>query len=57
MSIKEQLVDLVRAQGFDFMTACELVTTCLREFKESGARSKTYIVGRAQFTLNRVVEE
>jgi len=30
MTIKEQLVEIVRAEGYDFMTACEVVTNALQ---------------------------
>jgi len=29
MTIKEQLVEIVRQEGYDFMTACEVVTNAL----------------------------
>ena len=30
MTIKEQLVEIVRQEGYDFMTACEVVTNALQ---------------------------
>ena len=30
MTVKEKLVEIVRAEGYDFMTACEVVTDALQ---------------------------
>jgi len=30
MTVKEKLVEIVRAEGYDFMTACEVVTNALQ---------------------------
>jgi hypothetical protein len=49
--MKDQLVELVQAQGYDFMTACELVSKCLCEFIASGKPSAKYDIGGASFTL------
>ena len=29
MTVKEKLVEIVRQEGYDFMTACEIVTNAL----------------------------
>jgi hypothetical protein len=51
MGVKEQLVEIVRGEGYDFMTACELVTDCIKEFKASGKREARYYIGRTSFTI------
>jgi len=58
MSIKEQIVEKLRAAGYDFLTACEDASTIMREFKESGDKSCTFhvIANRKitdSFILNR----
>ena len=30
MTVKEQLVEIVRHEGYDFMTACEVVTNAIQ---------------------------
>ena len=56
MSIKEQLVGIVQAEGYDFMTACELVSRCMAEFAQSGRAAATYYIGKSQFTLRQKVK-
>lgn len=49
--MKAQLIELVRAEGYDFVTAAGLVSQCLAEFKASGKRRATYHIGRSSFTV------
>ena len=44
MSVKEQLIELIRSQGYDFFTAAELAHNCLEEFKASGKTEEIYHV-------------
>lgn len=51
MTVKEQIVEIIRAEGYDFITACELATKCIAEFKVSGEQSSRYHIGHTSFTL------
>lgn len=51
MTIKEQLVEIIRKQGYDFVSACELADNYIKEFKASGKHQQRYAVGRTIFTL------
>ena len=42
MSVKEQLIELIRAEGYDFFTAAELAHNCLNEFLASGKSEEIY---------------
>ncbi len=58
MSVKEQIIEKMRVAGFDFLTACEEATRCIREFLASGESSRTvYVIasGRVEdsFQLQR----
>lgn len=53
MTIKETLVSLLRAEGYDMFNACELASKCIREFKASGKTKETYHVGRTSVTIAR----
>ena len=53
MNTKDKLVDLIRSEGYDFITACELASECIKEFQESGLPSHRYHIGRVWFTLRR----
>jgi hypothetical protein len=44
VSVKEQLIELIRAEGYDFFTAAELAHNCLEEFKASDKTEEIYHV-------------
>lgn len=44
MTIKEIIVDKLRAAGYDFLTACEITNKTLREFLDSNEQSRTFHV-------------
>ncbi len=50
---REQIVDIMRAEGFDAITAAEHATRAIEEFRASGKESETYTVGSSRFTLTR----
>lgn len=52
-TLKDKLVDLIRAEGYDFMTASALATDCINRFKASGKKSERFFIGRAAFTLRK----
>jgi len=52
-TVKLDLVDIMRVEGYDFLTACEEVDRVFAEFEASGKRSQTLTVGRTQVTINR----
>lgn len=51
MTAKEQMVDIIIAQGYDMLTACELADKAIEEFKQSGKQRETYTIGNVLFTL------
>ena len=48
MLIKEKLVDIVRKEGFDFFSACHIVTNMLKKLKPG---KNIYTIGKAKITL------
>jgi len=48
MLIKEKLVDIVREEGFDFFSACHIVTNMLKKLKPG---KNIYTIGKAKITL------
>ena len=53
MTIKEQIVELVQSQGYDFMTACELATDAINEFITQDNPSRTFYLGACSWTLEK----
>lgn len=53
MSIKERLVNIARAQGYDFMTACEIASDAIQRAKTAPNTSSTFTLGNVSFTLQR----
>ena len=51
MNTKDKLVDLIRSEGYDFITACELASECIKKFLESGQKRAIYHIGKTSFTL------
>jgi len=48
MTIKEQLVEIVRQEGYDFMTACEVVTNALQALSKG---RNVLRIGRVQVVV------
>lgn len=46
MTIKEEIVRRAQAAGFDFISACEIATKVLVEFRTSGKSRESFVVGR-----------
>lgn len=53
MTVKEQLIELVRKEGFDFMTACKVVSKILDEVKAKKPGNYRYEIGKTSFTLRK----
>lgn len=53
LSTKETLVEAIRADGFDFITACEYADAIIRRARAAGGVS-THHVGTLTITLERV---
>ena len=55
MTIKEQIIEGLRGNGFDYFTAAEIATDTIREFLASGKEEQTYwlVNGHFQITLRR----
>jgi hypothetical protein len=51
--VKEQIVEIIRGQGYDFISACEIATDTIIEFNQSNKKEETYGVGKACFTLRK----
>jgi len=52
-TVRETIVEIVRGEGYDFWTAAELVSNCIKEFIASDKRETTYYVGKSSFTLTK----
>ena len=53
LSVREQIVDIMLAEGFDGITAIEHANQTIKEFRALGKESETYTVGTSRFTLTR----
>jgi hypothetical protein len=53
MTVKETLVEALRAEGYDFFTACEIASATIREFLTSGKKEQLVGIARQQFRLAR----
>ena len=55
MSVKEQIIEGLRENGFDFFTAAEIATDMIREFLASGEKERKHwlVNGRFHVTLRR----
>ena len=51
MAWKEDLTDIIRAQGYDFFTACKLAEDTILDFRNSGKGRKTYHIGSVSVDL------
>ena len=55
MSIKEQVADLIVAEGYDYVTALGMAQLCIAEFKASNRAQGTYHIGKTSFTISKQV--
>ena len=53
MTIKERLVEIIASEGFDLVTACEMASTTIAEFKASDKARVCYVVRGTTFVLTR----
>lgn len=51
--MREKLISLIQAEGYDMITACELATDCIARFKASGLKQQNYTIGNTTFTIAR----
>jgi len=50
-TVKDRIADMMRAEGYDFMTAYEHADKCVAEFLASGRKRETYYCGHSSITL------
>ena len=50
--IKEQLVEIVRKEGYGFFSACEIVTKAMKNLKPG---KNILTIGKIQITINKEV--
>jgi predicted Fe-Mo cluster-binding NifX family protein len=51
---KDKIVDILREAGYDFITASEIATDTIREFKASGKkRQRYYLKNGVSFVIQR----
>ena len=50
MSLKEELIEIVRAEGYGFMTACETVTRAMTELKPC---KNVLNIGKVTITIDK----
>jgi len=50
VTIKEQLVEIVKAEGYDFFTACEMVAQAMKELKPG---KNVLNIGKAVITVEK----
>ena len=53
-TVKDQIADMMRAEGYDFMTAYEHATRAIREFLDSGKAEVTLHCGSSFITLHNL---
>jgi hypothetical protein len=51
--IREELIKIMRDEGYDIITACEEVTRLLDELKSKPKGRYGYFVGCTEFTLRK----
>lgn len=52
-TVKDTIAQVLRAEGYDFLTAYEIATKYMKEFLDSGKKQETYGTKNLQFTLKR----
>lgn len=51
-TVREQIIDVFRAEGYDIFTACESTDTVIREFKrDKKVKERTIFVNSSSFKL------
>ena len=53
MTVKEQLVEILRGEGYDFITACEHAQVAINEFLASGEQRRVIHSKTKSITLER----
>ncbi|MDE1767242.1 MAG: hypothetical protein KGI27_13370 [Thaumarchaeota archaeon] len=53
MTIKDQIVEIMRLEGYDFVTASESVNELLRDLARKRPGEYRYFVGSHSFTLRK----
>jgi hypothetical protein len=53
MTVKEKIVEGIKGQGFDTMTAFEKAQDVLDKFKASDRKTNRYCIGSFSFTLTK----
>jgi hypothetical protein len=52
-TVKDKIADIMRKEGFDFMTAYEEAQKAIERFNASGKSEETLRVGKTSFVLKR----
>ncbi len=52
-TIREQIIDVFRAEGYDIFKSCKSADTIIREFKRDKVKKRTYYVNSSSFTLKK----
>lgn len=55
VTVKDQIADMMRREGYDFMTAYHWATIAIAEFKASGRREQTYYCGHSSIKLRNAI--
>lgn len=50
-TVREQIIDVFRAEGYDTFKACESADTIIREFNRDKAKTRKYFVNSSSFVL------
>ena len=53
MTVKEQLIEMMRNEGYDFFTAAEHATKALEEFRASDKEEVTLTCGASSVTIRK----
>ena len=52
-TVKEQIVELIQSQGYDFITTCEMATDAIDEFLNQSEPRRTFYIGACSWTLEK----
>ena len=53
MTVKEQIIELIQSQGYDFLTACEMASEAIQEFLTQPEPRRTFYIGACSWTLKK----
>ena len=53
LSVKEQIIELIQSQGYDFISSCEMATDAINEFLNQAQPRRTFYVGACSWTLEK----